>query len=250
MFTTPFTFLKAVSAAASLPSGYTFYVDASDSASYPGTGTTWYDLSGNGYNMTLSSAGVFVNNGGNNKYMNFDNGIAKYLPGGTLTNIPTTDGSEGTWVFYTAVKNLTAGDFKTLLRGKNGNHPVIVSNNGISLGTIAGATYSTPFDLSTIANVTTAPQMMAWKLKISTTPNWSFFYNSFTSTAQATVNATLVAPEASWTSSCIGAYHAESSVPSVYQQPWGKIWFAIYYPFLLSTAQLDQVNSYIATRYP
>ena len=250
MFTTPFSFMSApAGGGSSLPSGYTFYVDASDSASYPGTGTTWFDLSGNGYNMTINSASVFVNNGGNDKYMDFDNGIAKYLPGGTLTNIPTTDGEEGTWVFYTAVKSLTAGNFKTLLRGKLGNHPVIVFPDGVSMGAIAGSAYETPFNLSTIPNVDTQPQMMAWKMKISTTPNWTFFYNSYTSTAQATINITPTSPESSWTTSCIGAYHAESSDPTVLQQPWGKIWFVAYYPFLLSTAQLDQVNSYIASRY-
>ena len=34
--------------------GLVVYLDASDATSYPGTGTTWYDLSGNGYNGTLS----------------------------------------------------------------------------------------------------------------------------------------------------------------------------------------------------
>jgi hypothetical protein len=246
MFTTPFAFMAAP-AGASLPSGYTFYVDASDPTSYPGTGTTWYDLSGNGYNMTLSSAGVFVNNGGNDKYMDFASGIAKYLPGGTLANIPTTDGEEGTWVFYTSVKSLTAGNYKTLLRGELGNHPVIVNNNGYSLGLYA-ANPSFAFDLSTIPNVVSEPHMMAWQLKVSTTPNWSFFYDSFTSSAQATINTT---PQgvSGWASACLAAWHNNDSSPTSFDQTWGKIWFAAYYPFLLSTAELDQVNDYIAARY-
>jgi len=33
--------------------GLLMYVDAANPRSYPGTGNTWYDLSGNGYNMTL-----------------------------------------------------------------------------------------------------------------------------------------------------------------------------------------------------
>jgi hypothetical protein len=248
MFTTPFAFMAAPAGGASLPAGYTFYVDASDPTSYPGTGTTWYDLSGNGYNMTLSSAGVFVNNGGNDKYMDFGNGIAKYLPGGTLTNIPTTDGEEGTWVFYTSPKSITAGDYKTLLRGKNGNHPVIVNTNGYSLGLYVAGPYFA-FDLSTITNVVTEPHMMAWQLKISTTPNWSFFYDSFTSSAQATINANVTVQEPSWASASLGAWHENSSSPTSFAQTWGKIWFAAYYPFLLSTAELDQVNDYIAATY-
>ena len=35
--------------------GLMVYVDATKSSSYPGTGTTWYDLSGNSNNMTISN---------------------------------------------------------------------------------------------------------------------------------------------------------------------------------------------------
>lgn len=37
-------------------SGLTCYIDAANSNSYPGTGTTWYDLSGNGNNFTFNSS--------------------------------------------------------------------------------------------------------------------------------------------------------------------------------------------------
>lgn len=249
MFTNPFAFMAAP-ATGTLPSGYSFYVDASDPASYPGTGTTWYDLSGNGYNMTLSSAGVFVNNGGNDKYMDFGNGIAKYLPGGTLTNIPTTDGAEGTWVFYTSPKQDTppAGfdPYMTLLRSATGVvHPVIIASDGVSLCLYNNAFIDSGFNTTTIPNVVSQPHMMAWKFKISTTPNWSFFYDSFTSSAQATLNSTVP----SFTTACLGAWHNSNSTPASFSQTWGKIWFAAYYPFLLSAAELDQVNDYIAARY-
>lgn len=51
--------------------GLVLCLDASDRNSYPGTGTTWYDVSGNGYNATLtngptwSSAGYFTFDGSN-----------------------------------------------------------------------------------------------------------------------------------------------------------------------------------------
>ena len=38
-------------------SGAILFLDANDAASYGGSGTTWYDLSGNGYNATFASAG-------------------------------------------------------------------------------------------------------------------------------------------------------------------------------------------------
>jgi hypothetical protein len=39
-----------------ITSGLNIYVDANNTTSYPGTGTTWFDLSGNGYNATFSGA--------------------------------------------------------------------------------------------------------------------------------------------------------------------------------------------------
>ena len=41
--------------------GLVMCLDASDRNSYPGSGTTWYDVSGNGHNITLGSSVTFVN---------------------------------------------------------------------------------------------------------------------------------------------------------------------------------------------
>lgn len=38
-----------------------FHLDASNPKSYPGSGTTWFDLSGRGYNATLYNSPVFSN---------------------------------------------------------------------------------------------------------------------------------------------------------------------------------------------
>jgi len=50
-------------------SGSLLYLDAGNSASYPGTGGTWYDLSGNNNNTFSSSNTVF--NSANGGYFNF-----------------------------------------------------------------------------------------------------------------------------------------------------------------------------------
>lgn len=39
--------------------GLVFYVDAKNSKSYPGSGSSWYDLSGNNYNVTLYNSPVY-----------------------------------------------------------------------------------------------------------------------------------------------------------------------------------------------
>ena len=58
-------------------SGLVFYLDAANSSSYPGTGTTWYDLSGRGNHATLGNGASWVNVG-NRSYMSFD-GIDDFL---------------------------------------------------------------------------------------------------------------------------------------------------------------------------
>ena len=46
--------------------GLTLSLDAADRNSYPGTGTSWLDMSGNGYTATLTNAPTYsTNNGGN-----------------------------------------------------------------------------------------------------------------------------------------------------------------------------------------
>lgn len=51
-------------------SGLVLNLDAGNSASYPGSGTTWSDLSGNGNNGTLVNSPTF--NSGNSGYLSFD----------------------------------------------------------------------------------------------------------------------------------------------------------------------------------
>jgi hypothetical protein len=55
--------------------GLLLNLDASNSASYPGTGTSWFDLSGNGRTMTLYNSPTFVSSGP--KYFDFD-GVNDY----------------------------------------------------------------------------------------------------------------------------------------------------------------------------
>jgi hypothetical protein len=64
-------------------SGLVASFDAQNPSSYPGSGTTWNDLSGNGYNATLTGASKSTANGG---YMNFS-GSSQYA---TLPTIPSS----------------------------------------------------------------------------------------------------------------------------------------------------------------
>lgn len=56
-------------------SGLTLYLDAANPRSYPGSGTTWFDLSGNGNNGTLTNGPTF--NSANSGVISFD-GVNDY----------------------------------------------------------------------------------------------------------------------------------------------------------------------------
>jgi hypothetical protein len=56
-------------------SGLVINLDASNTSSYPGSGTTWFDISGNGYNVTLTNGPTYSAGGGG--YFTFD-GVDDY----------------------------------------------------------------------------------------------------------------------------------------------------------------------------
>jgi hypothetical protein len=61
--------------------GLVLHLDAGNTSSYPGSGSTWFDISGNGYNMTLTNSPTFSSaNGGVLQF----NGSNQY---GSLTSL-------------------------------------------------------------------------------------------------------------------------------------------------------------------
>ena len=81
--------------------GLVLSLDAANKKSYPGSGTTWYDLSGNGFNFTLDGSGITWNSSG---YFSLADGGATY--NGVITNntlctfifwIKTTDAQSLFW---------------------------------------------------------------------------------------------------------------------------------------------------------
>lgn len=76
--------------------GLQVLLDASDRNSYPGSGTTWYDLSGNNKHFTLDNTGITWNSSG---YFSLANGGAVY-------NGSTSTSSNSTLVFWMKTTDL------------------------------------------------------------------------------------------------------------------------------------------------
>jgi hypothetical protein len=119
-------------------SGLYILLDAADTTSYPGSGTTWYDLSGT-KNDFIVQASAFNNTGA--KYFDFNGsyGCAKHPSNGLYEPVGVAAGGkpqDSTVCVWTRVLNNSAS-WRTLIRGKgsfNSDHNVIFQSGGWQMG--------------------------------------------------------------------------------------------------------------------
>lgn len=85
--------------------GLRLYYDAGNRKSYPGSGATWYDLSGNGYNGTLLNNPTYSDNNGG--YIYFDGYDDNVDTGKTASQLGIYDTSYTTWAacYFRSVTN-------------------------------------------------------------------------------------------------------------------------------------------------
>ena len=98
--------------------GLVLYLDAANPKSYPGSGTTWGDLSGNNNNGTLTNGPTF--DSGNNGSIEFD-GVDDY------TGINNTVGNLGTENFTIGIvfKTTTTSSPRTFFAKSIGGNPTV-----------------------------------------------------------------------------------------------------------------------------
>jgi hypothetical protein len=126
-------------------SGLVLHLDAGNVKSYSGTGSTWYDRSGNGYNGTLTNGPTFNSlNGGS---IVFD-GVNDYvtLSGGGTNNIHawTADGSIGSSILCIELWVKTSDTVGRLISkpwNGSGQYNISVTPTGFSL--LAGTSGTT-----------------------------------------------------------------------------------------------------------
>lgn len=96
-------------------SGLVLVLDAGNAKSYPGTGTTWADLSGNGLTGTINNAPVFSNSaGGNFTFNGTSNTISftrrRFTAGLTYASWIKTTSAKNTATWTTTTANPIVGD--------------------------------------------------------------------------------------------------------------------------------------------
>lgn len=126
------------------------YLDADNSASYPGTGTTVTDLSGNGRTHTLTSAAAYTVLSG---VKCFDFTTTNYMTADVTGPVLSTAGF--TYIMWVRLLNSTAS-YRTFLRADPKDHAIIVNVGTNNLGMYdndANAFYPAGYDISALADV-------------------------------------------------------------------------------------------------
>lgn len=132
-----------------ITNGLILWLDANNTASYPGTGTLVTDLSGNGNNHNLSSSGIYSLFDAIKSFNCSTTGIVTCA---TTLVVP----NNFTYISWARPIASTAG-YRTLLRSSNGGHPIIINQGTNLLGmweNLPGSTgfNSSGYDMSALAN--------------------------------------------------------------------------------------------------
>ena len=114
--------------------GLVLYLDAANTKSYPGSGTTWSDLSGNGNNGTLVNGPTFDSeNGGSIVFDGSSRRTTLTLPFGQL-------GFTTLSIWYSRVEGNSSTSWRTLFATTNTNvHHLISQNTTRVLGVFDGS---------------------------------------------------------------------------------------------------------------
>lgn len=216
-------------------SGLSIYLDAGNTKSYPGSGTTWYDMSGNGLNFTVSASAFVADSGSLPAHFNFEGSYGAATRG---SDVPVY--SACTIMIFSTILNST-GNWRTLLRGASADHQVIIENGSNRLGMYdnnGGNFIYSGFDITSLPNPYTQFNCLTWRMA-QTSPYYQFSYNgpsvvgSITN-ASATFNNGFTV---------IGAYQ---SGPSQY---WGKIGAFLYYNRQLTYDEISQNYNALRGRF-
>ena len=242
-----------------ITNGLQMMFDAGNSSSYPGTGTVWSDLSGNGNHINVRAAAFKSVNSGNAtvKYMDFggSNGSAHFAADKTVSD---TNGV--TVCVWTRMIHNTS-TWRTLMRGYTNDHQVIVgTDHRLGMYDNANATgfQTSGFSVQDLVGypvVSSVPSGQTTKME-----NWVmmvFQYQNASPYMQLKVGKNPQVLGSSTNANarfksglgCIGAAPAGTDITSVDTQYWGDVAVFMLYNRLLTDAEISQNYDAFAPRY-
>ena len=212
-----------------ISTGLILYLDANNSSSYSGSGTTLNDLSGNGYTHTLSASSLYTILSGV-KCFNCSTTGQVITANSADIQIPTNF----TYISWARVRSSTIG-FRTLIRGyqangarPNSGHAIIVNTGTNILGMWDNASVPPSGFNSSGYNMAAYADVWAQFATVGDASGQTFY-----------INGQQVGTSVS--KSVSGQYHyAWGNIQLGTDQPWGYVANLELYNFKLTTEQIQQ----------
>ncbi len=111
-----------------ISNGLVFNLDAGNPTSYSGTGTTWTDLSGNGYNGTLTNGPTFTSGNGGNLVFDGADDVASF---GNILNMGLNSWTLSCWVKFNTGSGLQGIIGKTSYRAYVGRYSFYIEYDNL-----------------------------------------------------------------------------------------------------------------------
>ena len=122
------------------------YLDAANTKSYPGSGTTWYDLSGNSKNPTLTNGPTFNSDNLGSIVLDGTNDMVEFSPGTNITsNTVVLSGSYTASFLFFSSNNGSNSDQMWLCEKNNGGNGLSLyryQEGNVCIRTMGGNRYS------------------------------------------------------------------------------------------------------------
>ena len=216
--------------------GMRVYLDATNTDSYPGSGTTWTDLSGYGNNFQIVNGAFKGGAGSMTGYMDFQGSHGQAKNGGDISL-----SGDVSYVVVTRIKNST-GQWRTLTRSYNADHHVIVQSGAWNIGMydnngagFIGTGYS---QQSLPGYASNSFMVMIWRWSNNDNPTYELHVDGISRGSISSSNARYNRGFGS-----IGGYHSGNTNPSSGSQWWGDIRLFAAYARRLSTSEIAEIQN-------
>jgi hypothetical protein len=209
--------------------GLVFCVDAGNPRSYPGSGTTWFDISGNSFNSTLTNGPTYTS--GVNGYFTFD-GVDDFSSVPINAAFNTSSVTFEVWAYLQTIsdRHILYVNWAGNALEVNSDRSVVMYNNSTSQGQ---------------QGATTAAGAINWG-------TWNHLVGVYDDSAQALytyVNGTLLATRTSTPSTSYSVSTHAISGAAFGGEVNGRISVVRHYNIVLSASQILQNFNAIRGRY-
>jgi hypothetical protein len=219
-----------------LPSGIIMYYDAGNELSYPGTGTTITDLSGNGYTATMNVNNGYSSSDGGYWTFNGNNGVS--ITGGTLNETLTE------WSMWSAIYKTQDGFYDGIMFERTGPG----NANGLGFFASTGRLNLLVNNGTEIPAATGSSDVVkdAWALVAGGVDNTTWFRQVYRDGVQYWASGTKSAGSSNFNDPIVLGQDRETGTDRTMA---GRIAISIMWDRKLSQEEITQVNDYFKSRY-